>query len=377
MNITFVAHRLDRRGGQERSTHEILSRLQKKGHQIQVISFGLEDWDCDETYKTWHRVPGKNIPIQLLKNMWFSFYTFIYLTFNRPSFVITTGVSSWVADLRIVQFVHKKYLDQHLLGLAPLPNGRTIVHRIYQRIFAHWTVFLEKIFFNRTKHFVAISQRIKEEIEELLTDKNSCNIQIIHHAPDSSEYAEKKIPSEGTLKLLFVGALERKGIKKVLDTLALIKDKNWFLEVVGDGDLDRWRGYAKKLNIDKKLNIHGAKPSIPFFKEAHIFIFPSTYEPFGLVVSEAISYGALPFASRECGAMELWESRPEIMKRSANDGEQLWARSLSTLFDDRQLLQSLIADAKESILKRNWDIAANDYEKYFFIVQRDFQEIYT
>ncbi len=372
--ITFVSHRLDKKGGQERSSLEVLSRLKEMGHTVNIVSYNLEDWSIDPEHEYWHKVPFGGIPIQLLKNIWFSLYTYFYLKIKRPQFVMTIGVSSWIADLRLVQFVHKRYLDTYREGRAKLPNQRTLIHRIYQLVFIYWTVYLEKVFFNKTKYFIAISQTVKDQIEELLKDKNRSSIEIIHHAPDRTDFHNKYIPEDGILELLFVGALERKGIKKVLDALESIKDESWVMNVVGDGDINRWKSYSKKLDIDKKVFFHGPRPAIPFFENAHIFVFPSTYEPFGLVVTEAISYGALPLASCECGAMELWNDRPEFLKISATDSAKKWAKTLEIFINDRKLLNSLISEAREAILGRSWDDAAKEYEACFLRIDEKSQK---
>lgn len=374
--ITFVSHRLDRRGGQEKSSHEVLSRLKLKGHQINIVSFGLEDWDCENS--EWHRVPGQWIKIQLLKNLWFSLYTYFYLLFKKPQLTMTIGVSSWKADVRLVQFVHMRYLNNAKKKLAPLPNERTFIHRLYQLLFAHWTVFLEKRLFKNTHYFIAISDQIKEEIREIIGNESHSVINVIHHAPDKTSFTQKSVPMAGALELLFVGALERKGVHKVIDILKILENESWCMNIVGDGDLIRWKKYIKDLSLEEKVIIHGAKPSIPFFEKAHIFVFPSTYEPFGLVVSEAISYNALPMASSECGAMELWKDRPDRLKLSARDETNKWADTLRLYLQDRKKLQEDIDQASFHILKRSWDDAAFEYEKFLSQIDNHTnKEIYT
>lgn len=378
LELTFVSHRLDCRGGQERSSYEVLSRLLQKGHKIHLVAFSIENWSLNSSQTSWHRVPGKWIPIQLFKNLWFSVYTLFYLLIKRPKFVITIGVSSWWADLRIVQFVHHRYLKVAMRKEAPLPNERTYFHRLYQLVFAYWTVFIETMLFRRTPHFIAIANQVRAEIEDVLEGQGASRISIIHHCPDCVEDQNTDKDYEGDIKLLFVGALERKGIKKALDILNVVSHRSWTMDVVGDGDVKRWELYAKNLGLDKRVHFWGAKPAIPFFKESHIFLFPSTYEPFGLVVTEAISYGVLPIASRECGSMELWLGRPPWLNLSALDSPALWANALDQVLKDRHLLKNIISDAQAAVLSRSWDHATTEYEVVIRenLKKKEFQDSY-
>lgn len=355
--IAFVTHRIDRRGGQERSMHENLQRLSKLGWKIKFYTFSLEDWPEDCSYE-WIKIPGKNIRIQFLKNLWFSIYTFIILR-NVKDPVLTIGTSSWVADLRVVQFVHSTYYDLISQNLAPYPNARTLFHTFYQFIFIKWSIFLEEFLFPRTKNFIAISNGISNEIKNIVKHQGA-TINIVHHAPDKVISDSK---NDKNLKLLFVGALERKGIEKTLRICSLLNATNWHLDVVGTGNLPLWKKRADELGIKDSVTFHGIKPSFDFFSKANIFLFPSTYEPFGLVVSEAASFNCLPLASSECGAMELWSNRPEWIKLSAIDDDEKWVDALERLINDKELRDNISKDSYLNFMNWSWDKSAQRYDQ--------------
>lgn len=358
--ITFVSHRLDKRGGQERSTHEVLSRLLAQGFSIHLICFSIENWDVDHPNTSIHLVPGKKIKIQLLKNLWFSIYTFIYLFFKPQTQILTIGVSSWIADVRLIQFLHKPYYNKVRVGEAILPNATNFFKSFYQHIFALWTITLENILFPRTRSFIVISDRIRLELlEHFNIDLKRTKIETIHHAGDSQPQPLKQAKLPKTI--LFVGALERKGIEKALEILKLCHDLPWVFHAVGDGDLNRWRKRAQELGIDDRVTFHGIKPSASYFLEADIFLFPSTYEPFGLVVSESISAGVFPLASMECGSMELWSDRDASLVLSAQDSTEKWARTLRRLLEDHDFFTHNLEQASQSMLQRNWDDVALSY----------------
>ncbi len=354
----FTTHRIDLRGGQERSMHENLKRLAENGYYIHFFTFQLEDWPSHLAHR-WHQVPGKNISIQLIRNFWFSFYTFFAL-FNQKIPIITIGTASWVADIRVIQFIHLTYQNLAKKNLAPLPNAQTKFRLIYQKIISHYNSLLERFLFPKTKAFVAISNCIKNEILEI-TGNRDIPIQVIHHAPDKVEIKNKE---EFPLRVLFVGALERKGIEKSLRLLSQVNHQDWFFDVVGPGDITYWEKYAKSIGISSKVKFHGMKPSFEFFAKSHLFLFPSTYEPFGLVVSEAASFECLPLASSECGAMELWQKRSSWLQLSALDDDQKWINAIETVMNDRSLLENLSKESFDAFTSWSWAKSAQEYDRF-------------
>jgi glycosyltransferase involved in cell wall biosynthesis len=93
------------------------------------------------------------------------------------------------------------------------------------------------------------------------------------------------------LKLLFVGGLShRKGIANLFEAVATFGDKV-ALTIVGHKTVEN----CKPLN--EALNIHNYIPSLPhaailqLMQEQDVLIFPSLFEGFGLVITEAMSQG--------------------------------------------------------------------------------------
>jgi glycosyltransferase involved in cell wall biosynthesis len=378
----MIMHRLHAHGGHERSTMEILVRLARSGWDIHVVSFDLEEWP-ESLPVTHHKMPHFHPKIQIIENMLFVFYVAIWRMFNSgmKGLFVTLGVSASEADLRVIQFVNYAYRNSIAEGRAKYPVTRTFFHLLYQKLYTKLESIREKQVLPKTKRLIAISGQVAEELHSGLGTKIP-PISIVHHGSDVVE--KGKIENKGNAKknlgldpdvplIIFVGAMERKGIDKALRILALSNETSWNFVVLGRGQIEKWQSVAINAGLGERIKFVGFQKVEPYWSAADILLFPSTYEPFGLVVSEAASYGVLPLASNECGAMELWSDRPAGLNLSAKDSDEVWAAALNTLLTDHDKFENLNEQAKETFLKWDWDAVYVEYEK---IVTKMYDEKY-
>lgn len=133
--------------------------------------------------------------------------------------------------------------------------------------------------------------------------------------------------------ILFVGRLVKvKNISLLLDCYAQIclKMKNVVLIVVGEGDLeDELRRQADELHISDSVFFVGKKEGeelMAFYNLGAIFVLPSTYEPFGAVVNEALLAGCYTLCSSCAGASCLIQEDENGNCFSVNNPEDLITR---------------------------------------------------
>lgn len=112
---------------------------------------------------------------------------------------------------------------------------------------------------------------------------------------------------------LFVGALERKGFKDALKALESYKEtygEAQFL-VIGSGEFtESSLGSQTQVNI---CHINHTNEIELFFNLADCFIFPTIYEPFGLVIFEAFAAGLDVFVTEDfVGASGLIKDAPDV-----------------------------------------------------------------
>jgi glycosyltransferase involved in cell wall biosynthesis len=95
------------------------------------------------------------------------------------------------------------------------------------------------------------------------------------------------------LRLLFVGRVIRtKGVRDLVAAMSHLRDVPVVLDVVGDGfDAGACRELAGSLGVTDRVRFHGwaSREAVQdFYRQAHVFAFPSYREPGGNVVFEAM-----------------------------------------------------------------------------------------
>lgn len=159
--------------------------------------------------------------------------------------------------------------------------------------------------------------------------------------------------SSGPLRALYVGALsQRKGIADLFDAIKMVGNQV-DLTIVG-----RKTGGACSA-LDHALSIHRWIPSLPREKileemrRHDVLVFPSLFEGFGLVVTEALSQG-LPVitTSHTCGPDVLTDGREGYLV-PVRDPNAI-ADRLESLAGNRSLLSDMSAAALEKARELSW-----------------------
>jgi glycosyltransferase involved in cell wall biosynthesis len=151
------------------------------------------------------------------------------------------------------------------------------------------------------------------------------------YTPAGSEGARS-----GPGELLTVASLtEQKGHLDFLDVLARLEYREIRWHCVGSGPLEeKIRRKAGRLGLEQRVVFHGSRTDpVPFYRDAGLFVLPSRWEGFGLVVVEAMAAGVPVFASRVDGIAEILEDGKTGVLCNVRDPESA-ARKLQSLLED-------------------------------------------
>lgn len=180
------------------------------------------------------------------------------------------------------------------------------------------------------------------------------NIRVIPYGFPPPQTGRTYENTEGRpIKLLFVGGLsQRKGLAELFHAVERLGDKVT-LTIVGRKSVEGCKA------LDKALAKYHYIPSLPhsevlsLMREHDVFVFPSLFEGFGLVITEAMSQGT-PVITTERTA------GPDII----TDGEDGWIVTAGSVDDLHKRLQYLVEhpaeiervgrQALETAAKRPW-----------------------
>ncbi len=145
-----------------------------------------------------------------------------------------------------------------------------------------------------------------------------------------------------------------KGIDLLLQAWAKVKDKDWRLDVYGDGDTTVYERMIDELSIDRsRCQLHGRTNNVEQeYCNSSIFVLSSRFEGFGMVIVEAMACG-LPVVAFDCP----WG--PGSILRDGEDG--LLANNGDTV-DLAHKLSLLMAD--EPLRKRIAEAAVRHVQRY-------------
>lgn len=167
--------------------------------------------------------------------------------------------------------------------------------------------------------------------------------------------------------ILYMGRLVyEKGIQHLISAMPKILENyhDSKLIIAGKGGMiDELKAQVQALGIGHKVYFTGhlnSKQVQKMYKCSDIAVFPSTYEPFGIVAIEAMLAGVPTVVSDVGGLNEIVEHRVNGMKSYAGNANSL-ADSVLSLLYDHQLGANVAKNAKTKVKEQyNWNKIAQD-----------------
>lgn len=159
----------------------------------------------------------------------------------------------------------------------------------------------------------------------------------------------------GPVRLLCVATIiPRKGHDVLVEALARLAGRDWQATCLGG--LDRDAGHAR--HVRERIAAHGLEARIELagerahdemgdtYREADLFVLPSHYEGYGMVISEALAHG-LPVITTTGGA--LAHTLPPDAGLAVPPGDvQALTEALTRWFDEPELRQQLRQGAQRA-----------------------------
>ena len=125
--------------------------------------------------------------------------------------------------------------------------------------------------------------------------------------------------------VLIANELHRKGLGQTLEAMALNDDHRMTLHVVGKAGLGPYQATIQRLGLDDRVSYHGPTQDVSWhLAAADLMVLPTQYEPFGLVIVEALASGVPVITSRLAGASEaVRDGRTGLLLEDPYDVQEL------------------------------------------------------
>ena len=329
VKLALYVHDLKLEIGHSNSLIELIRHLPAEAldsvEELEVVSFTTAPPDSLFPQLSgrlrWVKVPFAGMRPVLLKSIFFQLWTFLYNRLFQKKRVLRIGIGISCLDVNAVsvQFIHHQWTERGL-QMESDSGGRLF----YKKILFSYFEACENFLFSKkglkvfspakflTKFFTSSYDGI--QAQTIYSGVNLARFELGDRS--KQEILETLLPKYPVLAKLdvglpifiFVGAYERKGLADALD---LLKDKpgSQFI-VIGSPSTGRSVTWPSHLKI---FPITFTKEVSSFYELADTFIFPTLYEPFGLVLFEAMAMGLKIITRKnEVGASELLDGLPEV-----------------------------------------------------------------
>lgn len=189
------------------------------------------------------------------------------------------------------------------------------------------------------------------------------------HRPDESPARSTGLPTG--LRILCLAHLSpRKAQHELVEALAQLPLSGWHCELAGSTERDRQYAAQVKqqietLGLGEKIRLTGelsGKALAKSFQQANLFVLPSRYEGYGMVIDEALAHG-LPVISSDGGALAVTADRPGCLTYPAGD-----VATLAGLLEERIRIPEMLAhqgDAAQDSARRlrSWRQTAEEFRQ--------------
>ena len=253
-----------------------------------------------------------------------------------------------------------------------LQSENFIKHYI-TRAYLHRRSFVQKQSMQKPAIVIGMSNRFNEliSVDYSIPPSRQAVLYQPVRALDSRmiEVSEKLCQTRKKIRMLLVARISvRKGIQYIVELSHRLDDLADEIQIDVIGDRSQWsdyRSHLKDLNVRTANYLGGMKHEdvSEAYQNSDVLLAPSVYEPGGIVVGEALSYGLCVVASDAIGSAEMIDS-PCLREFTAGDmdGFESAVRGIvANLQADRKVLRQ--EARRQSVLNYSPDNMADNFIK--------------
>ncbi len=368
MHIALVTHKFVRGDGQGRVNLEVARAALRRGWRLTLLASDVSPELLAQAGVTWIPIRAAGWPTELVRNQVFAFASWGWLARHRHEIdlIVVNGFITWaIADVAAAHFVHSAWLH------SPYRPRMLSLRGAYQQLYTNLNARLERRAYRGAGFVIAVSEQVRQQL--LAAGLAERTIEVIPNGVDTKEFSpdpdgfrSDSAPSRD-ITALFVGDLQtsRKNLHTVLRALSRCPDVT--LAVAGTVGGSPYPGLAVRLGVSDRVRFLGFRADLPELMRAVDFvIFPSLYEPCGLVLLEAMASGRPIVTARTVGGLEVADPACALVLEDPEDVTAM-AAAINKLASSPQLREEMGVAGRHQALRLDFALMAERYCDRFVV----------
>jgi len=367
------------KGGAERYAADVSIALQSLGHQVKLVNFGtsnaypfLTDQLDYETCNSFVQpsISGKSkIHIKDWENIIADFepdiiHTHLFKAEMTAKYKIHPGVT------------YVSTCQNNMPEFQELKLSKTLSKLTWTRQYEkQWMI---KKYRECENNFIAISKNTLSYYQNSLPSDLAKRISLIYHAINFEKFNRVNRSRVGSLHQIKMVYTARYATYKnhifLIDVVDYLKNlsKKVSLVLLGEGpEMDSVKKRAKDLRVENEVQILGNVDNVEeYLRDANVYVHPATYEPFGLVIIEAMAAGLPAICLDGKGNRDLIENGKNgymIMEENAT----AFAEKIIEVVENPEAYQALSDQAVEFAEQFDINVHASKLNDYYLSCIRE------
>jgi len=355
LRIALVVHEYNRHHGHSRYVAELASRY-KEQHDVHIFATSFEEPEPERL--TFHHVPSWRANVVTTLPTFFAAATCKI----RGDFDIVHAQGFCGRRQNVV--------TAHICNAAwfAAVDKYQVPQSWRKRVFRKLVTQAERFVYRpqAAGRFIAVSERVRRDLKQYHALDEQ--VRVVYHGTDCERFHPRnreawRAPLRAELRLaesdiaaLYVGDWQKAG-RALTAALALVPGVK--LIVASRTSESTMRGEARAAGVEDRLSFLPPTDEIHrYYAAADLFLFPTFYDTFGLVVTEAMASGLPVITNREAGAAELIVDRESGRLTNEAWGVDEIAAALRSLAADAELRSRMGAAGRDVVERHTWDRTA-------------------
>ncbi|MBC8140734.1 MAG: glycosyltransferase family 4 protein [Armatimonadetes bacterium] len=375
LRIAIVANGIHQRGGMERASAELVQRIAPH-HDVHLFSSDIADIDTGNV--TVHHIAPPKKPF-LLYFMLFYAQTSRAVRFKDFDIVHTVGGITKRQNFVTAQYCQAawgKIMDRSPIGLDGLNAYARLMCRVAEKVERDTYGSPDLLGVH------SVSSQVRTELHEHYGLPQS-KVRVIHNAVNQERFHPDKRAHRAEIRarygiaedvplMVFAGEWRRKGLANIIRAMAKLSpgSSKVHLLAVGRGDEAIYRGLAEAGGVANRVVLAPATPDIEKVLAAgDMFVFPTFYEAFSLVVTEALASGLPVITTQASGTAEVLKNGESgIVLPDPTDITALASAIDALVAATPAERERMGAAARQAVAPLTWDNIAAQIEQFYFDV---------